>query len=309
MLNEKKVVVLLACRNGSEWIGEQLDSILAQKQVNISILIQDDNSSDGTQEIIASYAAAHPACISVFLNEVGTGSAGANFRKLIARADFSQFDYVALADQDDIWHLDKMANAVEKIEQTGCKGYSAAVQAFWPDGRESILPQSPKMRALDFIFEGAGQGCTFVLPVLVSQQVQHFLREHASQLHEFHFHDWLIYILIRAQGGSWYFDPRPAMKYRQHENNDMGARGGLAGIRRRIGLIKEGWYIKQIFIALNIYQLAGGASRQALKLETVLKSPPSLGRRFRLAAAIWKHGRRRASDRGVLCLFAISGWF
>lgn len=307
-MNQKSVVVLLACRNGENWIREQLDSILAQQGVSLSIWIQDDKSSDATASIIAKYAAAHPGRIAVFLNDVGTGSAGGNFRKLIARADLSAADYVALADQDDIWHPEKMVRAIAAIERTGSHGYSAAVTAFWPDGREKVLPQSPDVRALDFIFEGAGQGCTFVLPATGFASIQQFIRDHAAMLQDFHFHDWLIYILVRTSGGTWYFDAQPAMRYRQHENNDMGARGGLHGLRRRVALIKQGWYVKQLRIALEIFRLAGGRDPRALVLQGLLKQDPSLMRRVRLAWITVCHGRRRLGDRLALIVFALAGW-
>lgn len=309
MSNQKKVIVLLACRNGKNWIGEQLDSILAQQDVDLTLLIQDDNSSDGTKEIISGYVAQFPSRVSVFFNEVGTGSAGANFRKLIGRADLSGIDYVALADQDDIWHVDKISRAVVALERSGSQGYSAAVNAFWPDGRESVLPQSAQIRELDFIFEGAGQGCTFVLPVVVFNQVQKFCLQHAAELAGFHFHDWLIYILVRTAGGRWYFDPKPAMRYRQHESNDMGARGGLSGLRRRVALIKQGWYGQQLEISLTVFRLAGGRDQRALDLAATLHSPPSVSRRLKLASLVAQYGRRRASDRCVLTLFALMGWF
>jgi rhamnosyltransferase len=309
MLIQKKVLVLLACRNGMSWIREQLDSILSQQDVELSILIQDDNSSDDTKSIIAEYAVTFPSRITVFLNEIGTGSAGANFRKLIARADAEQWDYVALADQDDIWNRDKMSRAITALKLSGSQGYSAAVQAFWPDGRESILPQSPHIRGLDFIFEGAGQGCTFVLPVNVFKHAQQFCRQHEPQLAGFHFHDWLIYILVRTGGGMWCFDPVPVMRYRQHESNDMGARGGLQGLRRRVALIRQGWYAKQLMLAMSVFNLAGGTDPRAGTLEAVLRSPPSLKRRLMLARIVAQHGRRRFSDRCVLTLFALMGWF
>ena len=308
MSNQKKVMVLLACRNGAAWVREQLDSILAQQGVDVSLLIQDDKSTDETASVIALYAAQHPGQIGIFLNEKGTGSAGANFRKLIARAELSNFDYVALADQDDIWNVDKLVRSIAAIQTTGAYGYSAAVNAFWPDGKERILAQSPQPRALDFIFEGAGQGCTFVLPQSVFNGVQEFCRQYAEELVDFHFHDWLIYILIRTHGGSWYFDPEPAMRYRQHANNDMGARGGVAGIRRRIAMVKEGWYGRQVAIALKIFRLAGGDDARATTLEVALQAKPSGSRRLELACLAYHHGRRRLSDRFALVIFALLGW-
>lgn len=309
MSNHKKVMVLLACRNGASWIREQLDSILAQQGVDVSILIQDDKSTDDTASIIAQYVDIAPGRISIILNETGTGSAGANFRKLIACTDLSAFDYVALADQDDIWHSDKLARGIAAMQRSGAHGYSAAVNAFWPDGKESILAQSSQQRSLDFIFEGAGQGCTFVLPVAGFDVIQQFCRQHAVELLEFHFHDWLIYILVRTAGGSWYFDPEPAMRYRQHENNDMGARGGLASLRRRVAMVKQGWYGKQVALALNIYRIAGGVDARAKALQVTLQAPSSWKRRVGLALISGTHGRRRLADRGALIVFALLGWF
>lgn len=309
MSNHKKVMVLLACRNGAGWIREQLDSILAQQGVDVSILIQDDKSTDDTASIIAQYVDAAPDRIDIILNQTATGSAGANFRKLIACTDLSAFDYVALADQDDIWYSDKLARGIAAVQRTGAQGYSAAVNAFWADGKESILAQSSQQRSLDFIFEGAGQGCTFILPVAGFDVIQQFCRQHAAQLAEFHFHDWLIYILVRTAGGNWYFDPEPAMRYRQHQNNDMGARGGRAGLQRRVAMVKQGWYGKQVALALDIFRLAGGKDAHANALQAALQAPPSWRRRIDLALISGTRGRRRLADRGALIAFALLGWF
>ena len=42
MSNKRKVLILLATYNGQEYIERQLDSILAQTDVDIEILISDD---------------------------------------------------------------------------------------------------------------------------------------------------------------------------------------------------------------------------------------------------------------------------
>ena len=52
--------------------------------------------------------------------------------------------------------------------------------------------------------------------------------------------------------GIWFFDDFPTLAYRQHEVNDTGARVALKGIRRRVMLIRSGWYKNQISIALKL---------------------------------------------------------
>ena len=53
-MNKKKykILVLLASFNGEKFIKNQLDSILSQEGVDVSVLISDDNSNDDTMNII-----------------------------------------------------------------------------------------------------------------------------------------------------------------------------------------------------------------------------------------------------------------
>lgn len=47
---QPRILVLLAAYNGMRWMAEQVDSILGQVGVSVSILISVDSSSDGTEE-------------------------------------------------------------------------------------------------------------------------------------------------------------------------------------------------------------------------------------------------------------------
>ena len=50
-----KIDILLATYNGSQYLPEQLDSILSQSYGNINVIIRDDGSSDNTVMIIKEY--------------------------------------------------------------------------------------------------------------------------------------------------------------------------------------------------------------------------------------------------------------
>ncbi len=58
-----RVAVLLAAFNGMRWIEEQLDSILGQSAVDVTVYISIDPSSDGTEAWCADYAARHAQVI------------------------------------------------------------------------------------------------------------------------------------------------------------------------------------------------------------------------------------------------------
>jgi rhamnosyltransferase len=308
MNSPPRVKVLLASWNGSRWIKPQIDSILAQQGVAVSLAIQDDRSSDDTTELVRREYVRPDGAVELLENEVASGSAGANFRRLFVRADVAGFDYVAFADQDDIWMQDKLARAIAALAASGGAGYSAAVEAFWPDGSKRLLGQAAQARQCDFLFEGAGQGCTFVLPVAWFLKVQEFCRAHADAVSALHYHDWLVYLLIRAWGGQWRFDDRACLHYRQHANNEIGARGSLHALTRRAGMLRNGWFRRQVMGALDLFELAGGAAAGVARMRTLAASPDSPGRRIGLMAFMLKHSRRRFSDRLVLAFSSCAGW-
>lgn len=302
-----KVMVLLATYNGELWLEEQLQSILAQKDVDIQVLVGDDVSKDGTVSLLENKFEGL-ASIKVAGWDNSSGSAGANFRRLYLAADVTEFDFVALADQDDIWLAQKLSSAIERLNQSGAVGYSSAVKAFWPDGRSKILSQNNTIRTSDFLFEGAGQGCTFLIRAETFKKIQSFCQQHRAEVESLHYHDWLIYILIRAWEMDWYFDTQFGMLYRQHAGNEIGSRGGYSAIRKRLRLIRNGWYSKQVQAASFIYALAGGKDGDALRLTALLSDNAASARRLRLAYLVLKGGRRRLVDRLVLMIASIFGW-
>lgn len=305
---QPRVLVLLATYNGEPWLREQIDSILAQQGVEVHLEIGDDVSRDGTRALIASAWGDDPR-VRLRAWDSGSGSAGANFRRLYRHVDPAGFDFVALADQDDVWLPGKLAAAVEALRDAGAQGYSCAVRAFWPDGREQVLDQQARVRAADCLFEGAGQGCTFVLRADLFARVRQFCIDHPDETESLHYHDWLVYLLARAWKAPWYFDSRPWMRYRQHGGNEIGSRGSLRAVQRRLSMIRDGWFARQIVAAARLYRLAGGDDAAACALvERALHPPRGLPARLVLARQTLRHGRRRTADRWVLAGSVLAGW-
>lgn len=302
-----RVLVLLASYNGAPWLSEQVESILAQRGVEVSILIGDDLSKDVTRSLVQEKWG-NDARVALHAWGRPSGSAGANFRRLYRFADPAEFDFVALADQDDIWAVDKLQSATAALQTSGAAGYSCSVTSFWPDGRERVIAQRPVTSGGDFLFEGAGQGCTFVMPAGFFTRVRTFCNDHADAVETLHYHDWLIYLLSRAWGLKWYFDATPKMRYRQHEGNEIGSRGGLASISRRLELVRNGWYRKQVLAATQIYMLAKPGPNAIHRLRGVLGARDSVVRRAKLAWFCAWNGRRRFSDRAVLVFASAAGW-
>jgi rhamnosyltransferase len=301
------VLVLLASYNGARWIEAQVASILNQVDVDVSIIISDDNSKDCSRKILEKLDRANDN-INVVFHENGSGSAGQNFIWLITHSDFTGFDYVAFSDQDDVWYPEKLACGIGKLADDFESGYSSSVNACWPNGKNKILTQSNILRSADFLFEGAGQGCTFILGHKLVTRVQVFCTANQELVAKFYYHDWLVYLLTRSWGLAWVFDDRAFMSYLQHGSNDTGARGSFGAVSARLKLISEGWYKEQINVALNIWSFTGHRSLLIKKFSLVFLSHNSIGRKIKLFVFILKYGRRKSIDRVVMAISALLGW-
>ena len=303
-----RVLVLMATYNGEPWIEEQVRSILAQQGVAVTLQIADDASKDKTADRIRAVFGSDER-VHLQVNTQPSGTAGANFRGLFRTANAAGFDYVALADQDDIWHGEKISRAIENLKATGSVGYSCAVNAFWENGKTRVIKQNSTIRPADFLFEGAGQGCTFVMTAEHFKNVQKYCTSYADIANSLHYHDWLVYLVARAQGKSWSFDAQPSMDYRQHPSNEIGARGGFSAAFKRISLIKNGWYKNQVEAASRIYLSLNPKNAEALNL-AIFWAQGNLKNhsRIRKTILIFIKSRRKISDRIILTISSALGW-
>ena len=114
----KTVSVVMCTYNGARFLREQMDSILAQDNPLHEIIVQDDGATDDTLDILNTYARQHPQ-IHVYRNEERLGF-NRNFHTAMLRATG---DFIAPADQDDIWFPQKPRRLVYEIgEADVCVG-------------------------------------------------------------------------------------------------------------------------------------------------------------------------------------------
>lgn len=261
-----KVVVMMATYNGVAWIEEQIDSILNQADVEVTVIVSDDFSGDGTYEKLEQLAQSNPQIV-LLPRDTRMGSAGKNFYRLICDAAISEFDYVAFADQDDVWYPRKLYNSISALIDSNADGYSSDVLAFWPDGRELYVKKSYSQKAYDYMFEAPGPGCTFVLNKQLASTVKSFIKSNRADIKSFFHHDWLIYAIARNEGYKWIIDDRDTMRYRQHQSNETGVNNGLKAIKARILKLRSGWYLDHVYHLARIFnkdmlmkKLLGGRS-------------------------------------------------
>jgi len=243
------VAVFVAVYNGMRWLPVQIDSILAQESVSLTIFVSVDASTDGT-EIWFNELAERDARIVLLPHGRRFGGAAKNFFRLISEVDFLDYDYVSFADQDDIWFCDKLSHGIDQIRLNDADAYSGNVIAFWIDGREKLLNKAQPQRELDYLFEAAGPGCSYIFTQQALCVVKKYLHEYPA-LNDFVLHDWLAYAVLRHNGYRWFIDPEPKMMYRQHESNQVGANSSIKGVMYRLNYVMSGRVFESISLLVN----------------------------------------------------------
>lgn len=114
------ISVCIATYNGEKYLRQQIDSILAQIGKGDEIVISDDNSTDGTLELILSY---HDTRIRILHHDTKLVTTDFpldrpthNFENALRHA---KGDIIFLSDQDDVWlpgKVDKMKKALENAD-------------------------------------------------------------------------------------------------------------------------------------------------------------------------------------------------
>ena len=252
-----KVAVLLPVYNAENFLLNQLDSILNQMDTYVTIFVLDDGSTDGTRDLLRTKYGNNPKVILVESN-ILFGRASKSFFYLlnIIGTELSKFDFVALADHDDIWGERKLTSAVKKILDLDADCYSSSFVSVWYDSRgyrkPNYINKAVIQKKYDFFFESPGPGCTFVLR---SSFVREMLESNALNhglLNKVFWHDWFIYAFARLNGYEWIIDSDSHLLYIQRGTNETGVNRGFKAYKRRFVALMSGWYIAQSISIISV---------------------------------------------------------
>jgi rhamnosyltransferase len=292
------IAVLIATYNGKQWLFEQVESILQQVNVHLTLFVSDDHSTDGTLEYLKELVQLDSRVV-VLPQTARMGSAGKNFYRLVCDVDTSCFDYVAFADQDDIWNLDKLSRHVELIKVENAECVSSNVMAFWPDGSQKLIRKSQPQKTFDFVFEAAGPGCSFLMTPWLVSKLREEIQSPSSPAKDLVMHDWLTYAICRAYKRRWVIDHVPSLMYRQHANNVIGANSGIKAILNRLRKINDGWYRSEVSKICEVV-VGINSDPKLIKLSGLLKARTFLSQLHLLSYVF--QARRKLLDRVVLGL-------
>lgn len=251
-----KFSVAMCTYNGAQYIGEQLASITAQTRLPDEVLICDDGSRDDTRDILRAFANKAPFETHIHFNETTLGSTK-NFEKAIS---LCSGDIIALSDQDDVWHPQKLARVEQVFMQNheidGVFTNANVVDqhlrslglSLWDvvlfSKKEQMLVQKGKI--LDILLK-------HLIVTGATLAFRSSWKDALSPIPSCWVHDaWLA--LGLAMFSSLSIIQESLMKYRQHGNNQIGARPKGIGYRINETLATD----REVYYASDLerYQVA-----------------------------------------------------
>lgn len=127
MTKQPIVSVIMPVYNGAKYIRQAVESVFRQ-DVLLELIVVDDGSSDGTEEIMKEYLGRDDFCY--LRNEKNAGVATSRNRGTRA----ARGEYVAYLDADDWWEDGKLKHQLQVLKDTGAVLCSTGRELMNSDG-------------------------------------------------------------------------------------------------------------------------------------------------------------------------------
>lgn len=260
----EKVVVLMSTYNGEKYLRTQMESLIAQDDVDIEVFVRDDGSTDNTIKILEEYKISGKMKMYYYIGDnVGPARSFLDLMRKAPRAD-----YYALCDQDDTWLPDKIKIAVDAINDCYFEGrnneisvvsrYSDQIKETnsqidsgkcenlsmkevpvlyygmprFSDNDGNVLKGTKGIyeKSLDFpscLIKSNSTGCTMVFNRKLLEIIN---RKDPSSLT---MHDEWLHKVCLALNGKLIYDEDVHILYRQHGGNTIGGQLSVPKVMRR----------------------------------------------------------------------------
>ena len=268
-IGKPRISVAMCTFNGERFLAEQLESLERQAVAPFEIVVGDDCSEDGTRHILAGFARRSAVPVRLIERDRRLGH-GQNFLDTAAQCSG---DWIAFADQDDVWLPHKIEEASEII--VAREGLLLVNQRAWlcDDALKVASREVFPAEARPGLRREPDRRLPLVWPGFLMTFDARLIREFDFNLRAGGEEDgtrlghgrWIF--LLAAALGSWFTTTDPAALYRRHAStitgdhlpqrrtwHDMRARN-RAGIAGDIGHVLAG--------AKSLEALAGAAEGEA----------------------------------------------
>jgi rhamnosyltransferase len=185
-----------------------------------NLFVGDDGSDDDSLRILGEFESDFTSFHLSKFDRLGTAQ---NFLQLLGK---SSAEFVALADQDDIWDETKLIDSIKALKPNARTREPALyVSPTRILNRSKVLKPLIYPFPLDF-YSNRAQGCTFVLNKRLVNQILNISTSGIEHL------DWVIFLYAKYFG-KIVVGEIPNMSYRLHGTNSVGS-SGIRGARTRL---------------------------------------------------------------------------
>lgn len=244
-MGSNKISVVMTTYNGERFVADQLLSIINQTRCPDEILIFDDGSKDSTESIINDLSVSHPGCnILYHKNSVNKGWQK-NFIDGITQASG---DIIFLADQDDVWKIDKIEEMSKIIESD--KNIDVLVSNFKVlnmrgTSTPELMQEASMLNdecvekiSIDYKFYAVARpGCTFCFRKV-------FFEEICSAWVKNLAHDQLLWTAAILKK-TLYIYKKPLISFRRHDSNASGIVTLNVSAEKRVGGVNNNIHLVQ----------------------------------------------------------------
>jgi glycosyltransferase involved in cell wall biosynthesis len=284
-----RVSIAMTTCEGARWVEAQLESFARQTRLPDQLVVCDDCSEDDTFARVQAFAARAPFEVVPVRNERRMATTP-NFAQAVGLCDG---DVVFFADQDDVWHPEKVEAVLAELAahpEVGAVFHNGRVvdgegsplgyelwDSLWFDEAERRKVRSGRAAHV-FVRHVVAAGTTLAFRGLYKPLVLPF-----PELHDCH--DAWVSFLVTAVSGVRLVE-RNLIDYRLHGANQFGLR--RFGWREQ--LEKARWQLQTGIFSHNVRFFGAARERLLAQRDPRLRAPPEL---IRLVEAKIAHARRR----------------
>ena len=244
--NTNNTAILLCTYNGESHLNTQIESLLAQSQA-CTVMAFDDCSTDSTLSILSSFES-DQFLVSQNVKNLGYVK---NFEAALTAALNKGFEYIALADQDDVWSQDRIENgllAIGKIKKELPFSTPILVHSDLSvinDTGEAIAPSYFRLRNYRVSAQRnmqliLGQNGVMGNTILMNSSLAKLALPFPTELHV---HDYWLAVITELYGRRILLG-HPTVQYRLHADNASNSARKFSALRlkpHRAGFWKRLW--------------------------------------------------------------------
>ena len=223
-----RVAIIMSTYNGEKYLQEQIDSVIAQDNVEIDLYIRDNCSTDNTVCLLKNNTQKN-SNIFIEYDNLNLGFMK-SFMKILVGIE-KEYDYYAFCDQDDYWEKEKISKAIELIssyDNTQNKPVVYYSNLKICDEKLNYMHTTKldkrKKNLESLLLRNSIAGCTMVFNNAFFNIIKNKIDIDSLKIKS---HDSFLVSICYSIGGIVICDNNSYIKYRKHNNNASGSTNSL----------------------------------------------------------------------------------